>query len=476
MRLFTIFLLGFCTRFALAQTDTVLFTPVSEYPYPAFFTAYTANFDKLHRPFIYTANKEYGVVIFNFSDPQNLTPVRSFTVQHFQNLKPTDLVQQGNYLYVALGGFGGLISQPAGVAVLDIADPANATILGQWSDAAFDKGCAAIRVEGDYAYLGAFERGVIIVDVSNPAAPAYRSHAELELNWPVTPGLFNVPHARGLALRGNELWTCFDAGGLRLVDISDKNAPVEAIKYINTDLTDAAAPAYNTCAIVGDYLYAAVDYCGIDVVDISSPAAPVNAGWANPWNCSPTNWDGSPGHTNQVATACHDSLLFASGGDSEVIVFSIADPTKPKIIGRHAVLLDSVATWGIDVNDSLVVLAQIWNPLNTPYLAKKGGIRLLRWSCPEETSGVRDPEPGIVSIAPNPVTDRLHIRFKPAGKGTAVCLLRDLQGRQVRRLYIDLSAGSEPVFQLDMAGLPPGMYQLSFISRKQTGSKLVVKM
>ncbi|MBK8966142.1 MAG: hypothetical protein IPM36_05565 [Lewinellaceae bacterium] len=476
MRFFTILLLCISTQAVFSQTDTLLFTPVSEYPYPAPFTAYTAHFDKLHRPYIYTANKEYGVILFDFSDLQNPTPVRTFTVQQFQNLKPTDLVQQGNYLYVALGAFGGLSPEPAGLAIIDISDPKNATITGQWSDAAFDKGCAAIRVDGDYAYLGAFERGVIIVDIANPAMPAYRSHIELDLNWPVTPGLFNVPHARGFALRGNELWTCFDAGGLRLVDISDKNAPFEAAQYINTDLTDAAAPAYNTATIVGDYLYAAVDYCGIDVVDIGNPAAPENAGWANPWNCLPTNWDGRPGHTNQVTTACHDSLLFASGADTEIVAFSIADPVQPKIIGQFGALRDSVATWGIDANDSLVVLAQVWNPLNFPYLAKYGGIRLLRWSCPAGTSGVHDPEPVIVSIAPNPVTDRLQIRFNPAENGTAVCLLRDMQGRQVRRLSIDLSAVSEPVFQLDMAGLPQGVYLLSFIGWEQAGARLVVKI
>lgn len=458
MRFFTILLLCISTQAVFSQTDTLLFTPVSEYPYPAPFTAYTAHFDKLNRPYIYTANKEYGVILFDFSELQNLTPVRTFTVQQFQGLKPTDLIQQGNYLYIALGAFGGLSPQPAGLAIIDISDPKNATITGQWSDPAFDKGCAAVRVDGGYAYLGAFERGVVIVDVSNPAMPAYRAHIELDLNWPVTPGLFNVPHARGFALRGNELWTCFDAGGLRLVDITDKNAPVEAAKYINTDLTDAAAPAYNTATIVGDYLYAAVDYCGIDVVDISNPAAPENAGWANPWNCTPANWDGRPGHTNQVTTACHDSLLFASGGDTEIVAFSIADPVQPKIIGQFGALRDSVATWGIDANDSLVVLAQIWNPLNTPYLAKRGGIRLLRWRCPAGTSGVTAvAEPGF-SVRPNPFSEQVTLHFQLKTAGAPACMVLDLHGRVVR----DLTPGFLPAGQhrvsMDMRGLPSGVY------------------
>lgn len=474
---FTTLALCICSNAAFSQTDTVIFTQVSEYPYPALFTAYTARFDRMHRPYIYTANKEYGVIIFDFSDPQNLKPLRTISTAGFQGMKPTDLYQQGNYLYVSLGGFGGLVLQDAGMAVVDISDPVNAGVLGIWTDTSFQNGSAAIRVEGDYAYLGAMEYGVIILDISNPNAPKYLSHVTLDLNWPVVPGPFTVPHARGLAIRGDELWTAFDAGGLRLIDISNKNTPVEKAKYINTDLTDVAAPAYNTCTIVGDQLFVSVDYCGIDVVDISTPTLPQNTAWANPWNCTVSNWDGRPGHTNQVVTACNDSLLFASGADTEVIVYSIADPSQPRRIGQHAFLLDSVATWGVDVNDSLVVLAQVWNPLNFPYLAKKGGIRLLRWECPKSTSGnypAINTAPSI-KVMPNPFQDYLQIQLNLAQPEPVSWKIYDLFGGIVLEGKPEQLLSGSQVITLETKALPNGVFVIELETIQSRVSKLIVK-
>lgn len=476
LRFFALANLLFLSLGLFAQTDTVLFTPVSEFRFPAPYSCYTARFDRLHRPFIFTANKELGLGIYDYSDLQNLQSIRNFSVQNFQNLKPTDLVQQGNFLYVALGDFEGFFPQSAGLAVLDISDPANATILGQWSDTSFNKGCAALRVEGNYAYLGAMEKGVILVDISNPAAPKYLSHVELDLNWPAPPGLFSVPHARGFALRSDELWTCFDAGWLRLVDVSDKQNPIETAKYLNPDLNATAQPAYNNAVVVGDYLYVAVDYCGIDIVDISNPAIPVNAAWENPWACNNTNWADRPGHTNQITTACNDSLLFVSGADSEVLAYSIVNPNQPRRLGQHAVLLDSVATWGIDVNDSLVVLAQLWNPLNTPYLAKKGGIRLLRWSCPQASTGIANAGSApALFIWPNPFRDQLKVRFELPVSAAISWSLVDMFGRSVRSAAPGHLPAGEQVLDLALVGLPAGMYAFVMLVDGQEVRRLVVR-
>ena len=459
-----------------AQNDTLLFTPLSTYPYPTPFSAYTTRFDQLHRPYLYTANKEYGVIIFDFSDPKDLKSVRTFSVQQFQNLKPTDLVQQGNYLYVSLGEFQGLFAQSAGLAVIDISDPENAVIMGQWSDAAFNKGAAAVRVDGGYAYLGAMEKGLILLDISKPGSPEYISHVEPDLNWPVPPGLFSVPHARGLALRGNEVWVCFDAGGLRLVDVSDKQNPVESTKYMNTVLDAVAQPAYNTAAIVGNYLYAAVDYCGLDVVDITKPMQPVSAAWVNPWNCTNMSWDGSPGHTNQVTTARHDSLLFVSGGDTEVLAYSIADPIQPRRIGQYAQLQDSVVVWGLDVNDSLVVLAQVWNPLNTPYIGKKGGITLMRWNSGLTSDSHTLEQAGFsLQILPNPLSDMAKIRFELPAETRVRWQITDALGwvREKNDLGIQPAGGHS--IELPLQSIPAGVYFLTFWIDERTFGRLLVK-
>lgn len=459
----------------LAQADTVLFTPVAEYPFPAPFSAYTARFDRLGRPLIYTAGKENGVVIFDYSNTAAIQPVRTLSVQNFQGLKPTDLIQQGRYLYVSLGDFEGFPPQRAGLAIVDVENPAQATVLGQWSDTAFNKGSAAVRVDGDRAYLGAMDKGVVLIDVSIANAPKYVSHVALDINWPTPPGLFSVPHARGFALRNQELWTCFDAGGLRLVDVSDDKNPVEAVKYINTALDATAQPAYNTAAIAGHYLFAAVDYCGFEVVDITDPAQPQSAVWINPWDCNKSNWDGRPGHTNQVATACHDSLLFLSGADTEVLAYSIADPLHPHLAGQFGALKDSIVAWGVDVNDSLVLLAQIWSPINSPYVAKKGGIRLLRWSCPATTaSPERNVSSAALTLTPNPAQEQVTARFNLLVSGVVQWTMFNMLGEPVRRETRWLPAGKQAVL-LAVGDLPAGVYLFSVSVGGQMESRLMVK-
>ncbi|MBL7776353.1 MAG: hypothetical protein JNK89_10155, partial [Saprospiraceae bacterium] len=362
-------------------------------------------------------------------------------------------------LYVSLGGFAGLFPQKAGLAVIDVSNPAQAVVTGLWSDPAFDRGCAAVRVDGNYAYLGAMDKGVIVVDISNPAAPKLVSKAELDPDWPHPPGIFTEPHARGFAVRGDEVWTCFDAGALRLVNVFDKQNPVEAYKYVNEDIEAAGQIAYNTAIIAGNYLYAAVDYCGIDIVDISKPEQPVNAGWINPWNCNNVNWNGRPGHTNQLATACNNQLLFASGADTEVLAWSLANPTQPHLIGQHATLLDSAATWGIDVNDSLVALAFVWNPLNIPYIAKKGGIQLLRWSCPTTSPAPESPNAGFdFLLAPNPCTDRVTVQASGQLTDPLPWALYDLHGRQLLSGILPPVSGTPEPLKLQLGHLPAGIY------------------
>lgn len=458
------------------QNDTVLFTPLSTYPYPTPYSAYTARFDQLHRPYLYTANKEYGVIVFDYSNPLDLKPVRTFTTQQFQNLKPTDLVQQGNYLYVSLGEFQGLATQSAGLTVIDLSNPAAAVILGQWSDATFNKGAAAVRVDGNYAYLGAMEKGLIVLDISQPGNPKYVSHVTPDLNWPVPPGIFSVPHARGLALRGNEVWVCFDAGGLRLVDVSDKKKPAEKAKYMNMALDAIAQPAYNTCAIAGDYLFATVDYCGLDVVNIGTPAQPQTTAWINPWNCTNTSWDGSPGHTNQIATARHDSLLFLSGGDTEVVVYDVSNPGQTRLAGQLARLQDSVVVWGLDANDSLVVLAQVWNPLNTPYIGKKGGISLLRWDS-GLVSDTHAPEQAAFSlqIIPNPLSDRAKIQYELPAEAWVRWQITDALGRVIEKNDLGIQPEGSHSLELTLQGIPAGVYFFTFQMNEWPISRLMVK-
>lgn len=201
----------------------------------------------------------------------------------------------------------------------------------------------------------------------------------------------------------------YDAGGLRMLDVSDKYAPVEISKYVNWDLEYVAQSAYNNVLIVDHYAYVTLDYCGMEVVDIAT-AAMENKYWFNPWDCDTLNWNGRPGHTNGIAHEEYSDVLFVSGGDSELLIFDILARTEPRLVGSYAHVGDSIVAWSLDVWGNNVMLALVNNEaFGVPYYSNIGGIMSLALAFDYEI-GIDEPytENGYY-IYPNPANDQLHI-------------------------------------------------------------------
>lgn len=450
--------------------DTIHFSFVSEHEYTFTYSCYEALFDEQQRPYLYTANNELGFVVYDISDINNPTPIDTFMPATFGGLKVTNISQDGNYIYASLGGFQG-IAQRAGMAIFDISNPTNVTVTDYWDSTAFNQGAAIAIAEGDYAYLGGMEKGIIVLDISDKSDIKYVSDYTPDPNWPHTPGLFSTPNARGMAIKGDELYLCYDAGALRVVDISDKQNLNEIGHYINWVLDSVAQPAYNNVTIVDNYAYVAVDYCGVDIVDISNPANPQNVGWLNPWDCGNTAWDGAPGHTNQVHAFRNNSILFVSGGDTEIIAYDITDRANPVEIGVYYALLDSNVTWSIDVNDDYAVLAQVDNPLGIPYDSDWGGIRILQWDGGPTTiaENVRRQK---INIYPNPTSELTFIDLDNENGKKVELSIYDLTGKTIIK-----TSTNEKVFELNVSDLQSGIYTISIVkSGNYRGvERLVVK-
>ena len=105
----------------------------------------------------------------------------------FAGLKPTNVWQESNTLYVSLGGYAGLIPQRAGLAVVDVSDPANMSLTAQWDSIAWNQGSAKVIKHGNTVFLGAMERGVIAIDVSDPADPQWLSTFLPDPDFPDIP-------------------------------------------------------------------------------------------------------------------------------------------------------------------------------------------------------------------------------------------------------------------------------------------------
>jgi hypothetical protein len=74
------------------------------------------------------------------------------------------------------------------------------------------------------------------------------------------------------------------AGGLRVIDVSNKRRPREIGRYINQALP-GKPQAYNNVILEGSRAYVALDYCGLEILDISDPKNIRQLGWWNPWEC-----------------------------------------------------------------------------------------------------------------------------------------------------------------------------------------------
>ena len=115
-----------------------------------------------------------------------------------------------------------------------------------------------VEVVGNYAYC-AMAYGLVILDVTNPAAPLLVSQVYLQ-------GV-----AGGVAVAGNYAYVADGASGLQIVNVSNPAAPVLAGSY------DTPGEARGV-AVAGTYAYVADGYYGLQIVNVSNPAAPVLAG------------------------------------------------------------------------------------------------------------------------------------------------------------------------------------------------------
>jgi len=331
-----ILLSGSITEIIQAQSlnDTVIFNTLGNYNFNLTYSGYTPLIDKLGRSYVYLATKELGLVTFNISNTMNPVPVDTQSVVSLGNLKVTGVAQDNNYLLVSLGDFQGA-GENAGLAIFDVTNPVSPILLDRWDTLDFHNGTSSVIFQGNYAFLGAMRKGVVVLDISNKQDIRFVSQIIPDTTF---GNPTHVYHARGLFISGDTLLVADDNGGLRVIDVTNKQLPIEIGKYKSSTILASAYPFYNHVYRIGNYAYCALDYCGIEVVDITDPLLMTETSWLNPWNCSNFppplgTWNGSDGHTNEIAYSASQNVLMFSGGDSQVLAVDPSDPAQPRIMG-----------------------------------------------------------------------------------------------------------------------------------------------
>lgn len=382
------------------------------------------------KPFIYVAGKERGLLIYNVADINNPIQVDSVPISLMNNMQVVNVEQSGNYVYLSLGN---LFSDTAkgGMAIVDVTDPANAVFKTYWAYNAAAGGGGIVKVSGDYACYGAMRRGLFILNIADKNNIAVVSHLELSKNWPNPASPDSLKYnARGMALRGNYAYVCYDAGGLRVIDITDKANPVEIGKYSNPAVYNKAR-AYNNIILDDSIAYIGSDYCGMEVLNISDPANITQIGWWNPWACeTPANtWVNSDGYINQMVYNKPCGLVFMSGGTTDLAVVNVADPANPQLCSTFGNAGDTLATWGLDVYRDQVYLSYIYYPIFCiPFCAYWPGMKMLTWNNTCDLEVKEHQADQLLTVYPNPASNQVLISNVPIGDQPAIY---DITGRML---------------------------------------------
>ena len=416
----------------------------------------TMRHDRKDRPYLYAANKEAGLVIHDITDIQSPIEVSDIPTTMLHNLEVMNVTQQDNYLFLALGNiFSG--DEAPGMAIIDVSDPDNPVVTDVWNYSDSTSGAGIVKVVGDYAYLGAMEHGLIVLDIANKNAISFVSIFTPANTYPDNPDPQKV-NARGMEVKNDVVYLSYDAGGFRTIDVSNKSKPVQLGQYANP-VYNGRPRAYNNVVLKDTLAYVTVDYCGLEVLNVKDPANITLAGWWNPWNCPNNNWFASVGHTNEIAFDSLTNSIFMSTGKSDLYVVDVSNPTQPDSCNFYGGVNNDIGTWGVSRYDNQVYLSYICVPLGVPVFSNWSGIKILTYDHITTTSEKVADSP-YYNIYPNPVSNELII--SGSGRWSQITIT-DVYGKVVK----SMNAKYAQEIKVDVTGLDEGIYFVSFDHRER---------
>ncbi|MBS1635757.1 MAG: T9SS type A sorting domain-containing protein [Bacteroidetes bacterium] len=428
------------------------------------------------KPYLYIAGKERGFVVYNISSVTSPSLVASIPTSSLSGLDVNSMTQAGNYLYLALGDNFNKNSQNSGMAILDISNPAAPLIKSVYSYS-LTSGSGAVFIDGNTAYLAAMQNGILVLDVTNKSSVQLISQFKPDINFPVAnpnSSQQDKINARSMVVKNNIMYLCYDAGGVRILNVSNPASLKETGHYSNP-LLISRARAYNNLVLNDTLVYVAADYCGMEVLNVKDTAHIAMTGWWNPWKCETTanTWLNSPGHANEIEYDPNCKMVFMSAGRSDLMAVSVANPAMPDSCSQFGVKADSACTWGISRYQNQVYLSYIstW-PFYVPFHAEWGGTKIITYSNSCSLTGIQSFNVArTFRIYPNPVTETLNL-VNPF-MGASAWHVYDTDGHTIYEFELgsNESQGTIPV-----KNLPPGIYMLKGISGSQSFTKRFMVM
>ncbi len=336
----------------------------------------TMQHDQQGLPYLYVANKEAGLKVYNITDIKKPKLVATVATRSFASLHVTNLTQDGNYLYLAIGNHFNN-KQASGMAIVDITDPVKPVFMSYWTLPNSSGGSGIVKVQGNYAYLGAMGNGLIILDITDKKKIKFVSQFIPDINYPDPKPKKSLYNARGMQVKEDLVYLCYDAGGLRIINCKDKTNPVETGRYSNP-VMNGKPRAYNNIVVENDLAYIAVDYCGMEILNIKDMTNIKSVGWWNPYGCPTNNWFTSPVHANEIAYNKDCNLIFLSTGKSDLDIINVSDPANPVLCKEFGGPNNNMGTWGVSIYKDKVFLS--YTCAIIPFASNWTGIKLLTYS------------------------------------------------------------------------------------------------
>lgn len=477
-RYFIVIFLFFSLKNSFSQSQ---FQLEWEYDYTTLTSPWSLSPDVLNRPYLYASSAESGLRIFTTAG----VPV--FTIDtNMIEMSAMNFTQRGTLLYIAIGRH---TNDFPGIAIVDVSNPAAPVVKDVWIHPPVPErnGAGIVKVEGDYAYLGAMGMGLVILNIADPNNITFVSELSLSINYPVSspppnPDLYNL---RGMQVKNSIVYACFDAGGLRIINCVDKLNPKQTGKYANpiTYIPMNKPRAYNNIILNDTVAYVTVDYCGLEVLRISDTS---NITLLDHWNihdCPNGSWFNAPVHANELEYNEDCKEVFMSTGKSEMISMDVSDPTNVDSTGMFGSINDTTATWGIGMRNDSIYLSYSLIPFYIswlhPFDAKWNGIKMIKWVNPCSASSVEEESASVsyLRTQPNPFKEMSTIYFTLKNQSVVRIRIIDIMGRTI--IYASQNGRSgENEFTWNGNGqssneAPPGMY---FFIIENEGQAVSIKL
>ncbi|MBI2955312.1 MAG: hypothetical protein HYY30_13440 [Chloroflexi bacterium] len=293
-----------------------------------------------------------GLSVIDVSHPVNLAAASSYEFVG----QPYDVVVRGQYAYVG---------SSEGLRIIDVLRPSRPTQVAIFRTSVYGP-LRNIVISGTLTYLG--DRG-LIVDVSNPSAPAqvgtftgggrmiiagryayvggWDYMRILDLSNPTSPtvvGSYRTGRtAQDIAVDGDYAYVVYghysgSFNGIHILDVSDKANP----RLVTTFATsiDATGDATGVAAS-GGRAYVADGPNGLRIVDVSNPASPTLI----------STYD-TPGYARSVKLVGNHAYVADEIGGVRVI--DVSTPANPREVAFYDTPGDS---WNLDVAGAFIYVA-----------------------------------------------------------------------------------------------------------------------